>query len=289
MRFRIRARMADMRIMVRWFDKYVWRFKFGKAGTLSVAAALGLDSISRADTIRKVWNFVMVPETFSILQSGWFHLALVIIGMLLMVKATTQGRVVPVPPTPEQRLESAEARLNSIETRWTNAKVETALPNYATRLLIHAACLQKIALLTLWMDDIAGLIYQAEESHFALSEIVRRYPKSDIARAPFANAWRPQTGQEPNDEATRLGLIWYAHLKKHLEDCSQLSPAFGRVDSGPATQRLMSAYGTGWDASDGTVRDCLGILRDHRDELDNIRTAQAANFADPTLQSVIIS
>ena len=83
-----------------------------------------------------------------------------------------------LPPTMHDRIHLVETsaadhatRLSSVEGRWNNSKVAEILPDHEARLLVQAGCLQKIASLALWMDDVALLIHEAVQCHAS-------YPKS---------------------------------------------------------------------------------------------------------------
>ena len=130
------------------------------------------------------------------------------------------------------------------------------------------------------LDDTAALIHRADECYLELSEIVRRYPNSEIAKAPFSKAWRPQSNHEPPDEATRLGLEWSGKLMAHVDQRIHF-PSF----DGTNTQRLI-AYVLTWDFADLTAQDCLSLLKGHKEELDKDRNFRAARFADATLLPV---
>lgn len=175
-------------------------------------------------------------------------------------------------------------RLSGVEGRWNNSRVAEILPDHENRLLIQAGCLQKIALLALWMDDVALLIYGAEQCHVKLSEIKRRYPQSEVAARPFSKTWRQFTGQEPSDEATRLGMMWVTYLTRHIYDCLAIASP-GKAIAGEATQRL-AAFVNAWDSPDATADNCLTMISEHKEELKKNRDLQAANFADPTLTRV---
>jgi hypothetical protein len=261
-----------------------FRTRKGKAGAIIVGFVVmfgqGLDLYGRGETLYKVINGW--PVMLQLLHSSLFQLALLVIGFGLLLWSSADVKKKPHTQTVREELSDHQARLSAVECRWNDAKVEETLRDHERRILAQAGCLQKIAALSLWMDDIAILIHQAERCHAELSEIVRRYPQSDVSRHPFSKHWGPLTGSEPTDEATRLGLMWAAYLMQHISNCYSAPSAFGRVNAGTATHQLM-AHVSAWDSAGVTAQDCLLLIEKHKEELDKIRTVQAGSFADPTL------
>jgi hypothetical protein len=155
------------------------------------------------------------------------------------------------------------------------------LSNCDSRLLTQAGCLQKIAHIGLWMDDVSTRMHEAGVCHFMLSEIRRRYPESDIGKQPLSGNWKPASNIEPKDEPTRLGLMFVAYLKRHIDLCLAM-PDNPAINSGKSTQELCTYMSVPYSV-DASGETCLRLLDEHQKELNSIRSAQAANFADPTL------
>jgi hypothetical protein len=108
--------MWSPKAFVPWFNRYVWQFKTGKAGTFSVLLALSLDMYSRAETLFRGMRAMIAPTAIAIAQSGWSHLILVIGGLALIYKSTVKGKDTPIPRTPEERLDDIEGQMVTTDT-----------------------------------------------------------------------------------------------------------------------------------------------------------------------------
>jgi len=189
----------------------------------------------------------------------------------------------------EKRLTRAETRLLVVES----ANAAEVLPVHGRRIKTIIGCVQKAALLASWLGDMSVFINQAQEIHDELSEIHRRYPQSVVSLHSFSVQWHPLTGKDPDDEPTRLGILWVSHLVLLLEHIQRYPRLFGdKIDSSQATQRLIAgvnAWSLRLSHRDVTPEESLTFLMEHKAALKKLRDIQAASFAEPTLEVSIIS
>jgi hypothetical protein len=70
-----------------------------------------------------------------------------------------------------------------------------------------------------WMclNALAGLLQEAASCIEAFEDIRQRYPSSNVATIPFSHAWRILSGEEPPNEAIRMGTQWARAVEAHIQ------------------------------------------------------------------------
>lgn len=258
-----------------WTYRYFWRFKTGKIGTALLVVVFLLDLQSRIDILAKWINVATAPATAVILQSGWAHSVLLAIAIILLVVSTQQGKNLPLPLTPNDRLTALEKTVQLLQERWDTTQVETSLSELNQRVALLAANAEESGPLYVWLNDIGTLIIQADQAYGMFDALQTRYPNSDVAKHPFSGGWRPLTGREPADEPTRLGLEWAWRMKHHGQALQEFSRVHRTTFAEASTGKLLTHI-TSWQSHDVTARECLELLSSHKSDLNTLRLAKSS-------------